>query len=906
MKRLILILACVLSSMGAYGQPAPAEWTVMIYMAADNDLEGPALVDLDEIESGLPEQGVNVVVFIDRSKDYATELGDWHDTRVMLMKPDRREGHVDLQEIARLGEVNTGDPKTLSDFISNTVQRFPARRYGLIMWDHGGGWQGMASDDDLGSGDGHDSLTTAELSQALRDGLPQGMKLDLIGFDMCLMAQMEVAYEMAPFANFMVASQAIEPGYGWPYHFLLPEFENVQSTPRALASNIVRRYGEYADREAEVVATQSAIDLSQIPRLQNSLNALSSRLIASAPQHWPTLSRSMFWADSYEVSGKAENLKRGRDAVASSDLMDIFKRMRASMGDGFPAEAEYRQMLDAFDAAVVDNYTSRRHRLSHGLAIYAPPTGKNWNEEYLQLQIARNSRWPGLLYAIHDQQNRNDNPIKIKGMRYVKAGTMEQVQNGSMLDNTTLKIEVEGDNILWVTGLTTRYSEEQKGHLVYSTSYLTDSRFMAEKLAASSSMAELLMPEFKGGSARMEMETSPSTFAITNGEIAAFASLDAREAQSGVSTNVSIQALYKSATEGEHLAIIAFDLRTWEASGIALLVEQADGSVVPRGVQPKPEDEITLLYEFLPDDGEPTMLKGQTMAWKNGLELIMDEVPNGTYTTFARAENLSGGSAVASASINVVDARQDIRALLDGAKRLSIADLAGVWSAGNTQMFAIGGPLEGRSDSAQLIINKDVIPKDMHDALFVARLENRLLPTLHLVTYAADGKTLLGREVYMVLADPQRPDTLFVKSLVGGEGQAVGQVMEVTRTERFNPGPTPGPGPGPGPDPEPDNQLARMLIGVWEGQGPYGYVWVQLTADNQYHQIDTSFDGSARMETVGKYRTEGNMMYMQATQVQQCNQWGCQPGMPEPIPPFPFQTNGQELQAEGTYLYRVQ
>lgn len=880
-------------------QATPAEWTIMIYMAADNDLEGPALVDLDEIESGLPDSGVNVVVLIDRSSGYSTQLGDWHDSRILLMQPDRQEGHVDLQEIVHIGEVNTGDPKTLSDFIGFSINRFPAQRYGLILWDHGGGWQGMASDGDLGDGDGHDMLTTDELSMALRAGLPSGFKLDLIGFDMCLMAQLEVAYEVADFADFMVASQAIEPGYGWPYHFLLPEFGNKKATPRALAANIVKRYGEYADKEAEVIATQSAIDLKHIRRVRESLDALSTRLIAAAPEFWPNLSRSMFWADSFEVSGKAENLERGKDAVASSDLMDIVHRMRASLGQRFPAEAEYRRLLDAMDAAVVDNYTSRRHRLSHGLAVYAPPTGNNWNEAYLDLKIAKGSRWPGLLYAIHDQQQRHRNdPVQVKSMRFVKSGTKQEITENSMLDNATLKIEVEGDNLLWVTGLTTRYSKEQKGHLVYNTSYLADSRFMSEKLAASSSMAELLMPEFKGGSARMEMEIAPATFAITNGEVAAFASIDSRDAQSGAGSNIQVQAIYKSATEGEHLAVIAFDLRTWAASSIALLVEQGDGQVVPRGVEPKAEDQITLLYRFLPDDGDPVMLKGETMAWKNGLELIMDEVPNGVYTTFAYVENLSGQSASASASVNVVDARSDIRMLLDGARQLSVADLGGVWRYGDTQVFAIGKPLDGRGQEAQLIINKDVIPKDMHENLFVARLENRLLPTLHLVTYAKDGKTLLGREVYMVLADPTRPDMLYVKSLVGGEGEAVGRVMELRRTQL--------PGSSGSSASANDKNLKRLLIGAWEGEGPYGYIWVQMNANGQYHQIDTSFDGSGRMETRGVYRVDGNTMHMQAQQVQQCNAWGCQMVPPQPIPPFSFQTNGQEIQTQASYLYRVQ
>ncbi len=903
--RKLICLVCLLPFTPALAAPQPmAEWTVMIYMAADNDLEGQALLDLDEIEAGIPE-GVNVVVMIDRSSGYSEELGNWHDSRVLLMQPHRERGSVDLREIARIGEVNTGDPRSLSDFIGYTLNRFPARRYGLILWDHGGGWQSMASDGDLGNGGGHDALTTPELGQALRAAVPPGFKFDLIGFDMCLMAQLEVAYEVADFAHYMVASEAIEPGYGWPYHFLLPEFGNVNATPRQLASGIVKRYGEYADKEGELVATQSAIDLSQIEAVKHNLDGLSSRLIATATQSWSALTRSMFWADSYEVTGKSENLERGKEAVASSDLLDIIKRMRQSMGDRFPAEQEYRRLLDSVDAAVVDNYTSHRHRLSHGLAIYAPPTGENWNEQYLGLKIAGQSRWPGLLYALHDQQKRNKSPISFKGMRYVKSGTMDKVVNSSMFDNTTLRLEVVGDNILWVTGVATRYEPADKGHLVLNTGYVSDSRHLQEKLASSGSAAELLMPEFRGRSARMEMEVAPVGYAISNGEIAAFASLDSREAQTGASTNVSIQAIYKSATEGEHLAVIAFDLRTWESVGIALLVKQEDGNIVPRGVQPKPEDQVTLLYEFLPDQGEPTMVKGETLKWNNGLELIMDEVPNGTYTTFARALSLSGESAVTSASVNVVDARPDIRALIDGAKRLKISDLGGIWSAEGQDILAFGEPLDGRPNDAQMLVNKETLPKEAQDYLFVARLDNRLLPTIHLMTYAADGETLLGREVMMLLADPGQPNKLLVKSLIGGQGEAVGQVLELTRTQRLKK-PDPEPGPGPGPGPGPDNPPQVNIAGVWEGSGPEGYIWVALYPNGQYQQVDTSFDQTERIETAGVWRLEGRTMHMQPQQAQGCNAWGCQPFYPEPIPPFPIETDGYRLFAEGVELVRVQ
>ena len=105
---------------------------------------------------------------------------------------------------------NMGDPLTLSSFLNYGFDFFPADSYSLILWDHGGGpVLGYGVDENF-----RDLLTLDELSEALEDSVGAHMtKLEWIGFDACLMSSLEVASVLAPYANYMIASQETEPGW---------------------------------------------------------------------------------------------------------------------------------------------------------------------------------------------------------------------------------------------------------------------------------------------------------------------------------------------------------------------------------------------------------------------------------------------------------------------------------------------------------------------------------------------------------------------------------------------------------------------------------------------------------------------------------------------------------------------
>jgi len=94
------------------------------------------------------------------------------------------------------------------------VTTYPADHYGLVMWDHGSGWSAIANDDVLGK----DGMSIPAMSGALATiTAAAGRKLDFIGFDACLMAELQVADAVQPYASWDIAAEELVPGLGWDY-----------------------------------------------------------------------------------------------------------------------------------------------------------------------------------------------------------------------------------------------------------------------------------------------------------------------------------------------------------------------------------------------------------------------------------------------------------------------------------------------------------------------------------------------------------------------------------------------------------------------------------------------------------------------------------------------------------------
>jgi hypothetical protein len=290
-----------------------AQWLVLEYLAADNDLEGELLSDLAEMERvGSTPGVVEVLAQVDRSQGNDTSKGNWHGTRRYYVTRGTNPRKISSRLLADLGPTNTGDPGVLESYIRFGAQRYPTRATALVLLNHGSGFyvppemqsrngiavrrrrppifhttrehlreamsvnRGIAYDDGAG-----DCLDNQELKRVLGTAhRVLGRKVDVVGMDACLMTMIEVAYQIRDHAQILVGSEEVEPGPGWPHAAILADLtKSPTMTGPELGAAVVQRYVE-SYRHGGENATQSAIDLGQLDALVKAADALARRLLA--------------------------------------------------------------------------------------------------------------------------------------------------------------------------------------------------------------------------------------------------------------------------------------------------------------------------------------------------------------------------------------------------------------------------------------------------------------------------------------------------------------------------------------------------------------------------------------------------------------------------------------------------
>jgi len=178
-----------------------------------------------------------------------------------------------------------GDPQTLTDFASWAVVNYPANKYLLVIWNHGGGFRALSSNltkdiawDDTNGGD---KITMPELESALSAISNQlGKKIDIVGMDACFMAMTEVAYQIKDYADILVTSEESEPYDGWPYDSILGQLvSNPLMSSGQFAADIV---DEYIFSYPGYNVTQSAVDLSYMDTLAGQLSDLALAIMSDS------------------------------------------------------------------------------------------------------------------------------------------------------------------------------------------------------------------------------------------------------------------------------------------------------------------------------------------------------------------------------------------------------------------------------------------------------------------------------------------------------------------------------------------------------------------------------------------------------------------------------------------------
>lgn len=417
----------------------PADWTILIYMAGDNDLNDFGADDIEEMKKVGSSDRIHVLVQRD------TSAASQPTCRYRVRKGTPTEADV----VQNLKETNTGDPKVLADFLQWGLTEYPAKRTMVVLWNHGSGWddtdiyaearkrglnppaarppatgearrsgvrgrpiipggfvrrsaakkrfrgpffltafkmvkrRAIAFDDDA-----QDFLDSVEMKKVFVAAAKAAKrKFDIIGMDACLMSMVETSLQVQQAGEVFCGSQEVEPGEGWPYDRILKALSAKPTMDgHELTKIIVKEFVASYSRSKAV--TQSAFNLPALTHVQNVADELGT-LLAKA-----------YAENDFAVKGAISDARSRSQGYEHADYVDLHDFCR-HLAKNFPASASVaKKVQDAVAACVFANSApNSKVEASHGLSIYYP-----WGKAsplYRNLDFAKGG-WGDFLAARND------------------------------------------------------------------------------------------------------------------------------------------------------------------------------------------------------------------------------------------------------------------------------------------------------------------------------------------------------------------------------------------------------------------------------------------------------------------------------------------------------------------------
>ena len=317
-----------------------AAWTVMVYLAGDNNLTTECMFALTEMKQAEIGQEINVIAQFDPSDPYLpthryqikkcgkkksfhhdiidracylsdngeVKFGKESDCAQTLATDRKRERElrrVSWDEVNLTGspeeeaiitnDTDSGSPVTLFNFISFCLQYYPADHYLVVLSGHAGGTErDYLMRDESSTG----SLTFNELKKVFeRVRKDLGRPIDIVGMDNCLMSMAEICYELRGLAEIVVGCESFSPASGWPYRevleklardFVTPCLEPGETVVEAAARAIVKEYVNYYSHYwiAGLSVTQSALNVGKVEKLRDVVNGLARVMEERLVEEW--------------------------------------------------------------------------------------------------------------------------------------------------------------------------------------------------------------------------------------------------------------------------------------------------------------------------------------------------------------------------------------------------------------------------------------------------------------------------------------------------------------------------------------------------------------------------------------------------------------------------------------------
>lgn len=439
-----------------------AEWTFMVYMAADNNLEGAGIEDLNEMETVGSSEDLNFIVQVDRAEGYDTSNGDWEGAKRYRVEKDDDNGIVNSPELEDMGEINMGNPDTLVEFIIWAFDNYPAKHYFLDLWDHGGAFWGVCWDDSEGDGD---PITMLELKSALATSAKHmGRNFDIIGFDACLMAQLAILYQIKDFSDYGVASGFVEPGDGWPYERIFSALDKKpEMTPEELGREIVNDYMDsYTDKSDDPddspVVSMALFDLSKIEKLTQQINRFSMLLATKNMLHNIQVKAARAIAECYAYPDVPGPFKISRYTLF--DLVDFVDKVDGLVFADSELTAAAGKVKSLASEMIVDARADPYHWDANGLSIYFPnEIDAKYDPLYSELDFAIESYWDEYLLLFPDPFTNVENTppsltIDVKQGANIDPGNGTYLITGTVFDlQDTPIVDIQFDGGDWLEAI---------------------------------------------------------------------------------------------------------------------------------------------------------------------------------------------------------------------------------------------------------------------------------------------------------------------------------------------------------------------------------------------------------------------------------------------------------------------
>ena len=434
MKKIALLLIFTTSIKCTFSMPTKP-WTVLIFIAGDNDLE----------------------IFIDGNVNHMARIGSNKNCNIVLCVA-RKEGKrrikklkyilVEKNHLKILSEesspelTDSGEQETLRNFCTYGIEKFPADNYGLFFWNHGTGpidpgrsLSNTVSDSislahyrsthrlatlplinlkshpqDIHKAVCFDDSTGNYLNEkkiqltleSLCSTILKEKKFAVIGFDACLMASVETASLLKNYAKYMVASQEIEPGAGWNYEKVFSIFTNKTPTPLEFGKHIVASYNKHYFFADDL--TLSCVNLESYANAEKELRLLIHFLQKAHQKIGGIFIKSLLRTSSHkkncthfeeaeyiDITHFLENLLYNFQSASQSNTEHNLATLQQE------AEALIKSTLSAIEYAISANTSGKDFHKATGLSIYFP--AHNVNKLYKKNIFCSATGWAQMLQS---------------------------------------------------------------------------------------------------------------------------------------------------------------------------------------------------------------------------------------------------------------------------------------------------------------------------------------------------------------------------------------------------------------------------------------------------------------------------------------------------------------------------